>query len=289
METPPAGEVPEAAQGEALPHRFCSNCGAARSVGDRFCASCGTSFAAETPADHASASAASPGAGTPAAEAPTSVIQPESWPSRSTFDQESLAVASPVPLVAPPPPPPPVFVPPAPAHEEVVNVYQYGSGPGMPGAGVPVGPAVPPSPGVRRSRSRLTVQVYGRTIHLLPIVGAVLVFVATALAWVSGFGSQNAYDTPFGLVGFLIHPASPVGTSTFKIGVLLDLIAGVGIGLTVLSLAVRRLVGLAAMLLPVLYAVQLHRLLDHDHVGDFFGHLGAGPYVAFVGGLLMLL
>jgi hypothetical protein len=140
---------------------------------------------------------------------------------------------------------------------------------------------------MRRPLFTTTVGRVDLNVRPVTFLAGILLAVSTAFTWLDAPGaSSSAFKVPFDFL-FDAHTTS----TGFKLGVALLLL---GIGGSVLSALptaspLRRSCGLAAMAASIAFAAQLG-VLVHDAggtVGDFFGDLGAGPYLAFVGGFFL--
>jgi hypothetical protein len=118
------------------------------------------------------------------------------------------------------------------------------------------------------------------------LVGGAAVVVAAFLPWVSSVVSPNALDVPLAV----LWSRNPSATG-FKLGFVLVALGGLGAGLAMVSgiKVVRRLLGVLVAAATVDYVVQMWRAISDlgGGAGDVFDLIGAGVYVALVGGLLI--
>jgi hypothetical protein len=117
--------------------------------------------------------------------------------------------------------------------------------------------------------------------------GAVAVAVATFLPWLSNAGfSANGFDVPF---MFLIDPGG-IHSDTFSVGIVTLALGVLGVAATLLRGFARwtRPIGAFAIGLGVLYLVQLWRQASDTGLG-FMDIVGAAPFAAVAGGVLLLL
>lgn len=150
------------------------------------------------------------------------------------------------------------------------------------------------APGADRPRLRRRIQV-GRPsaatrLGVLAVPGGIAVALSGVFAWLDPpsriLRSQSAWEIP---VDFLVDPHY-VDHSGLRIGAVLVGLGVVGafLGFFPAGNGIRRLFGLAAVAVAVVFAAQLLRLtLRDDSVAELFGSLGAGVYVAFFGGLFV--
>jgi hypothetical protein len=124
------------------------------------------------------------------------------------------------------------------------------------------------------------------SVRVLPLLGAVAMIVSTALPWLEGFASANAFDVP---LSFLFAPES-AGESGLSLGIVLLAVGGVGAAgsFPFLPDAVRKVVGTAASLSTLGFAGQLYRLAsDAGAAGDVVQLLGIGAYLGLAGGVVL--
>jgi hypothetical protein len=181
-----------------------------------------------------------------------------------------------------PPPPPSVAAPPAapyPSHQMGAQPVPYPS-PAQPG----YQPSYQPPP-----RQVAAPTATWSKIRSLPMLGALAVALASFLPWVEfpGFGGAGTgFDVPF---GFLFDPiaADPGG---FDLG-LITMLIGIGGGVLIYRRkkpGIRRLLGVAAAGIGVLYALQLTSLISQAGGGlSVTDVMGFGVYVTIGGGVLL--
>jgi hypothetical protein len=140
---------------------------------------------------------------------------------------------------------------------------------------------------VRRPLFTTTVGRVELNVRPITVLAGILVAVSTAFTWIDAPArSSSAFKVPFDFL-FDAHTTS----NGFKLGVALLLLGIGGAVLSALPTAspLRRTCGLATMAAAITFASQLG-VLVHDAggtVGDFFGYLGPGAYLAFVGGFFL--
>ncbi len=125
-----------------------------------------------------------------------------------------------------------------------------------------------------------------RPIRPLALVGAAAVLVGVFLPWVSdALGGGNGFDVP---LSFLWSLQNADGV---KLGVLMLVVAGAATALSFVpgTGPLRRILGLVAMAVAVVYGIQLFRLIDQlgGSAGDVLDTLGVAPYVTLAGGGLL--
>ncbi len=127
-----------------------------------------------------------------------------------------------------------------------------------------------------------------RPLRPLALAGAAAVLVAVFLPWVSGTlgAGGDAFDVP---ISFLWDIGG--GGGGVKLGLPLLVLAGAGAALTFLpgTGPVRRILGMVAVLVSVVFVVQLYRAIDQlgGGFGDVFDTLGVAVYVTLIGGGLL--
>lgn len=201
---------------------------------------------------------------------------------------------------APPQPPPvgapaPPSIPPpdqAPTQTIAVNPrdtsilpVQPEQAPYEPEAVPPPGPAAAPVPPERRAGAGFP---FGATVALL---GAVAVIVSSIVDWGRGeLVGTFPRDIP---VRQLITPNAEAGG--VSMGMVLLVVGTIGALVALLTMAVpflrflRRLIGLATLIVPVLYVIRVAIPLFVDlRFADVVGVLGTGFYVAAVGAFVQM-
>ena len=110
--------------------------------------------------------------------------------------------------------------------------------------------------------------------------------VAAFLPWISGGSSASALDIPLEAVWNIEAGDGPV-----KLGFAILGLGAVGAGLAFVprSATVRRLIGSVGLALILGFALQLYRSIDQagGSVGDVFGAIGFGIYVALAGAVCL--
>jgi hypothetical protein len=172
----------------------------------------------------------------------------------------------------PPPPPPPVNLPPGGTTAPIQPL------PPSTGAVPPAGSLWPPSapaytapPAAARRRPEARV---------VALVGAVAVAAGAFLPWVRFNFDFTAFKIP---LKFLLQAES--GSTSANIGIVLVVLAALGLVLSFFpAVSVgRRILGVTALAVPVVFVIQLLRFRG----ADVFSNLGAGAYIAAIGGLLL--
>lgn len=175
-----------------------------------------------------------------------------------------LAVGQPAPGVPPPfagdplPPPPPA---PPPADQPTVAMPPVYRAPGVHAA-----VAKPPLP-----------------FRPIALAGALGLVISAFLPWTAGAASVNSLDVPLEFLWDLAPSDGPLklGFAVLAIGLL-----GGGLSLIPRTAWLRRLLGSFGVAVTVVFAIQLVRLFDGS-IGDVFEAVGAGVYVALVGGFAL--
>jgi zinc ribbon protein len=237
---------------------YCPKCGAPSRAGDVFCRSCGNRL------------------GESAAPAQAAPLQPP------TVSAPGAAPYSPPGAPTAPPPPPSVSAPPAAPYPG----YQTGAPtqplplPSQAQPGYQPSYQPPPAPARAAATSKL---------RPLPLIGALGVALASFLPWVEfpGFGeAATGFDVPF---GFLFDPTT-VDPGGFDLG-LLTLLIGIGGSVLIFMRkkpGIRRLLGVGAAGIGVLYALQLTSLISQAGAGiSVTDVMGFGVYVTIGGGVLL--
>jgi hypothetical protein len=147
-----------------------------------------------------------------------------------------------------------------------------------------------------------------RTTHVLAIVGAVVVFIATAISW---YTRDVSFATTVDGVGYASSKSYALWDLTTLAPVLLVVAAALGAGLLLFSTpgstrATAGLAGLLGLAIVAYCVVKCFDLPDLGPTGDVTGFLptpgdsgagasahasttvNAGPFVGIVGGLLMV-
>ena len=120
-------------------------------------------------------------------------------------------------------------------------------------------------------------------------MGAGAIVVGVFLPWFSGTfeGRGNAFDVPLSFLWSLT-----AGSGGVKLGVVLLLIGGAAALLSFLrgTGPIRRILGIAAIVVTAAFAVQLYRAIDQlgGGPGDLLDMIGPAVYVTFVGGGLLV-
>ena len=210
---------------------------------------------------------------------------------------------APPPAATPPPagtPAPGTAPPPAPGG----GAWQGAGGSGQAPGSAPAAPAPPPAPaggtgpapGFGPSgtapQAPYSTPAWGATataqpksgLRPLAIIGAIGIIAGGILPWI---------DFNFDLTGFKI-PAKFLFTGNgqigegFSVGILLVVFGAIALLLSFTPQfhVIRRIFGLLGLAVPVAFVIQV--LVGGTSVGDLFGDLGPGAYVAFVGGILAL-
>jgi len=122
------------------------------------------------------------------------------------------------------------------------------------------------------------------------MIGALAVILASFLPWLSSQGgtpAANAFDVPF---RFLIDPTQATGVDLDLGFAVLVIGLGAGAATVVPALStIRRLLGLAAIAIGVVFFGQLARLVDQVGADMSVTDLvGFGVYLAVGGGVLLL-
>jgi hypothetical protein len=198
---------------------------------------------------------------------------------------DDLAAGGAVPPPPPPSSPPPQYPPyqqPAPPSSYQQPAYQQ-----------------PPPPSIEQTLSyqqpapaparRGSVTMGRANVRILPLVGAALIALGAFLPWFSlgELGSVNSLDIP---VQFLFDPTGTTGEGGFSIGIVLLIL---GIGGAVLTFmpatgTLRRVVGMVAVLVAVVYLFQLVTGFEGASFMDVITEaVGFGVYVSLVGGVLL--
>jgi hypothetical protein len=147
-----------------------------------------------------------------------------------------------------------------------------------------------------------------RTAHVLAIVGAVVVFIATAISW---YTHDVSFATSVDGVGYASSKSYALWDLTTLAPVLLVVAAALGAGLLLFSTpgsgrAVASVAGLLGLAIVAYCVVKCFDLPDLGPTGDVAGFLpvpggagaaasahasttlNSGPFVGIVGGLLMV-
>jgi hypothetical protein len=145
-----------------------------------------------------------------------------------------------------------------------------------------------------------------RTAHVLAIVGAVVVFIATAISW---YTHDVSFATNINGVSYASSKSYALWDLTTLAPVLLVVAAALGAGLLVFSIpgsgrATATVAGLFGLAIVAYCVVKCFDLPDLGPTGDVSGFLpvpggagasahasttlNAGPFVGIVGGLLMV-
>lgn len=147
-----------------------------------------------------------------------------------------------------------------------------------------------------------------RTAHILAIVGAVVVFIATAISW---YTHDVSFATSVDGVGYASSKSYALWDLTTLAPVLLVVAAALGAGLLLFSTpgsgrAAAAVAGLLGLAIVAYCVVKCFDLPDLGPTGDVAGFLpvpgeagaaasahasttlNAGPFVGIVGGLLMV-
>ena len=227
---------------------FCGRCGEPRRAGDAFCRSCGSRF------DDA-------GPGPTAPPQPPGVAVPPAYP------------GAPAPVGPPPPPsiavPPPVAYP-NPRTAAGTQPIPYQAQPGAP------------------APTDATTAAPSSKLRPLPLIGAIAVALASFLPWIAfpGLPGGTGFDVPF---GFLFDQAS-LDPGGLDLGLITLSLGAGGAVLTFMrrSPGLRRLLGVAAAGIAILYLVQLNSLVG-EAGGDIsaLDVLGFGVYVTIGGGAIL--
>jgi hypothetical protein len=117
------------------------------------------------------------------------------------------------------------------------------------------------------------------------VLGAVGAAAGAFLPWIKFDFHVTAFKVP---LAFLFQ--GETGSTAANAGIVLVVVAALGLVLSFFPTAslARRFLGLVALAVPVAFVAQLLRF-DHVTVGTLFSNLGAGAYVAALGGLLLAL
>jgi hypothetical protein len=144
-----------------------------------------------------------------------------------------------------------------------------------------------------------------RTTHVLAIVGAVVVLIATAISW---YTRDVSFATNVGAVGYTSSKSYALWDLTTVAPVLLVVAAALGAGVLLFSTpgstrAAAGLAGLLGLAIVAYCVVKCFDLPDFGPTGDVSGFLpvtgvaadahastvvNAGPFVGIVGGLMMV-
>jgi hypothetical protein len=140
-------------------------------------------------------------------------------------------------------------------------------------------PAPPPKPVVVKNKAG---KGWRPEIHPLAIIGGVLLVLGAGLDWTTGVDGNGV---PF---AFLVDGTSTAGPA---VGPLLALggMAAVALSLFRRTAGLRRLVGLAALVVVGLFAFQVVNLEQPEEVIDILGLFREGAYATAVGGILLVL
>ncbi len=122
----------------------------------------------------------------------------------------------------------------------------------------------------------------------LTLLGAVGGVVATLVPWIDVFGdSANAFDVP---IQFLAYHRTSAGT-TVAVGLLVVMLAAVAAATSLVPalgrLHVGRIMGAGLLMVAGVFLLQLSRV-SGDLGVDLTDVSGAGPFVAAVAGILLL-
>ncbi|MDP9340805.1 MAG: zinc-ribbon domain-containing protein [Actinomycetota bacterium] len=117
------------------------------------------------------------------------------------------------------------------------------------------------------------------------VLGAIAAAAGAFLPWIRFDFHFTAFKVP---LAFLFQ--GEAGSTAANAGIALVVVAALGLVLSFFPAAspARRFLGLVALAVPVAFVAQLLRF-DHVTVGSLFSNLGAGAYVAALGGLLLAL
>ena len=121
----------------------------------------------------------------------------------------------------------------------------------------------------------------------LAVIGSILLGVGGVVPWFDFNWDLTGFKVPLSLL-FGNVEANP-GSAATSVGLALVVVGVIAllVSVTPAPSVLRRALGLVGIAGPVLFVFQA---LTHDiSVGDLIGHLGPGVYMAFVGGLLLLL
>lgn len=115
--------------------------------------------------------------------------------------------------------------------------------------------------------------------------GAALVAVSTILPWIRGGGSTNAFDVP---ISFLFDYKT-TSTGGLKTGLLLLAVVGLAVAAVLKGLdkRVQLGAGVAGIVIPALFVLQLQRLVSAAGTSSLTDLVGFGVFPAIAGGALI--
>jgi len=191
------------------------------------------------------------------------------------------------PPAAPPPPPgaPPAGPPSAPPPGAPPAGYAPG---GAPPQGAPAAYRAPTWGGATAARPRSAVRP-------LALIGAIGIILGGPLPWNKFHFAAAGYNLllKFLVTGKpldLVHDPTNPSFNIASIGVALIVVGVIALILSFVPAAhvIRRLMGLLALAIVVVFVVQLMVGDINESFGGLFKDLGPGAYTAFVGGILVL-
>ena len=115
--------------------------------------------------------------------------------------------------------------------------------------------------------------------------GAALVAISTILPWIRGGGSTNAFDVP---ISFLFDYKT-TSTGGLKTGLLLLAVVGLAVAAVLKGLdkRVQLGAGVAGIVIPALFVLQLQRLVSAAGTSSLTDLVGFGVFPAIAGGALI--